>query len=892
MYDRLHNYQRRAVRFALNVCRGRCLLADEMGCGKTAEALCCAAALCARKATRGGGSATVLIVCPATARQQWAGEVERWMGLEPAALHVVYDDNDGAALAGVGSVPPGTSFALAARVVVISYAMLVRLEQVAFAGLAWDVVIVDESHNMRGPMDDGALPLRTSACMALVRDAPAAILLSGTPALVRPSDLYFQVHSLRPGLLGATPLEFALNYMTACVCPHVEFRDCHRPAELQLLLRTAVMARTTKEVALRDQIPRKRRVVWRLATLGVTAGMATEDADLYQMRYHQAGIAKVHAAFALAVQRVIAPLAAALRDCGKRTTSAGVVLFAHHHDVLNEVERRSRMLADTLPWVECTVMRIDGTVPARLRQERLRVFQEACGDRGRPQLRIACLSMTAAGIAIDLTSAAVCVFLELPPDASWLKQCEDRLHRRGQQLQVTSCLCVNDRCEFDSPHLSRLRRSMHSIDAVLEDDATYSPHDAVGSVLQVPPSHPGLCSSPEEVTAADTAASDRMAVGQIDFLVSRWSGRIHLFKRAPVSDGAVSPVSPAPPTHMGSIAAMALTTDSHCCDFASDSLQVHDPQVLWRAARAFHEAWNALTPKQQRNAWLLNVPGKQKADITSDSALESATANRQPIFTRYVTTVGSDAPGASTASTTRQVRVRFISSVQSHSARELDIPYRWIAARTDGDSDGNATVVFDCLSCGRPLDAGHSDVRVFVASAVCTRDDCDDTKIGQESDGTAEPPAQRVVCVSAANADVAFYCSRDCRLRYRARRMRHPLRRAVDERDCGICAACEVDCAAVLSALEAVVGVDPGAVIRARLATLRAMHPAFHSCSAAAARLVEHPSPGLFWHADHVTPVWQGGGGAIPEEVQTLCVACHLAKTNDEACLRRRIREE
>lgn len=40
---------------------------------------------------------------------------------------------------------------------------------------------------------------------------------------------------------------------------------------------------------------------------------------------------------------------------------------------------------------------------------------------------------------------------------------------------------------------------------------------------------------------------------------------------------------------------------------------------------------------------------------------------------------------------------------------------------------------------------------------------------------------------------------------------------------------------------------------------------------------------GSLWQADHVVPVWRGGGLCGLENLQTLCTACHSAKTKEEA---------
>lgn len=44
------------------------------------------------------------------------------------------------------------------------------------------------------------------------------------------------------------------------------------------------------------------------------------------------------------------------------------------------------------------------------------------------------------------------------------------------------------------------------------------------------------------------------------------------------------------------------------------------------------------------------------------------------------------------------------------------------------------------------------------------------------------------------------------------------------------------------------------------------------------------------WHADHITPVWAGGGEAPLSNYQTLCKICHLEKTKKEAHVRKQQR--
>jgi SNF2 family DNA or RNA helicase len=77
------------------------------------------------------------------------------------------------------------------------------------AALPWGVIIMDESHNLRTTNSRGADSPHTEAAVAAGAAAGRLILLSGTPSLSRPYDLFRQVDVLVPGLLGRSKEEFA-----------------------------------------------------------------------------------------------------------------------------------------------------------------------------------------------------------------------------------------------------------------------------------------------------------------------------------------------------------------------------------------------------------------------------------------------------------------------------------------------------------------------------------------------------------------------------------------------------------------------------------------------------------------------------------------------------------
>lgn len=169
LMPKLLPFQREGVRFALE-CGARILLADEMGCGKTVQAI---AVLCALR-----DSWPALVVVPASLKMAWADELERWLpGIQPGDVSMVASRSD------VGGL-------LSRGITIATYGMFTETSTVAKAlqRLRPQVVVVDESHGIKNQK-----AARTKLLAPLIREAQHALLLSGTPALARPAELYSQV---------------------------------------------------------------------------------------------------------------------------------------------------------------------------------------------------------------------------------------------------------------------------------------------------------------------------------------------------------------------------------------------------------------------------------------------------------------------------------------------------------------------------------------------------------------------------------------------------------------------------------------------------------------------------------------------------------------------------
>ena len=100
-----------------------------------------------------------------------------------------------------------------------------------------------------------------------------------------------------------------------------------------------------------------------------------------------------------------------------------ILMFGHHRIILDALE-------ESVKKKKTKYMRIDGSVPQKKRHERVQQFQKD------PEMKVAILSITAAGVGLTLTAASIVVFTEMHWTPAIMVQAEDRAHRIGQENPV------------------------------------------------------------------------------------------------------------------------------------------------------------------------------------------------------------------------------------------------------------------------------------------------------------------------------------------------------------------------------------------------------------------------------------------------------------------------
>lgn len=186
------------------------LLADEMGIGKSAQAIAAACAV---------GSGDILVVCPAVVRPHWENQLNLWA---PPACRSRW-------------LPPQSYE---------SFQKLQKKEPERLSGVR--TIVVDEAHYTSNPKAK-----RTKSVDAFVHTRDLnTIMLSGTPMTDHPSDLWSPLNILHPGRWG-TKWQFEKRY---CAGQFVEIPNTDPPRsywQADGVSRTEELARRLKSVMLR-----------------------------------------------------------------------------------------------------------------------------------------------------------------------------------------------------------------------------------------------------------------------------------------------------------------------------------------------------------------------------------------------------------------------------------------------------------------------------------------------------------------------------------------------------------------------------------------------------------------------------------------------------------------
>ena len=416
----LYQFQKDGINFGIER-KGRILLADEMGVGKSIPAI--GISLLFKE------NWPVLIICPSSLKLVWRDEILKWIpdiNKDKINIQIFKSGKD--------------QFKSGEKFYIMSYDLTIKLEE-KIKNKNFNFIIADEAHYLKSP--DAK---RTKCLMPIIQKSKRVLLLTGTPILSRPVELYPLLTMLRPDLFHNFSV-FGNRYCD----PKRNFfgtdwtgSSCAK--ELNYILKNIMIRRLKKDVI--SQLPPKKRqkveiqtdskVIKQIQAINIStdglfqklnelnnspsnARIDYDDEDFGDEGDNLLNLfSKVYLLSAEAKAQGVKDYIHYLLD-----NKCKFLVFAHHKIMLDSIEEEVQKL-------HIDYIRIDGKVKLDKRQEYVNKFQtdETC--------LVAILSITACYTGITLTAASTVVFSELHMTPAVMIQAEDRAHRIGQEHE-----CVN-----------------------------------------------------------------------------------------------------------------------------------------------------------------------------------------------------------------------------------------------------------------------------------------------------------------------------------------------------------------------------------------------------------------------------------------------------------------
>lgn len=387
----LYKFQKEGVKYIASVA-GRCIIADDMGLGKSAEALVYSSLF-----TEG----RILIIAPASVTFKWR-DVECPIWAKGKSVEIIRSGKDAI---------PNTD------IVILSYALMVSKFK-ELSELEWGTLILDEAHYVKGYKTQ-----RTRIARALIQTGiPHILMLSGTPFMNHPGEL-FSLLNMLDNRSFSNYFSYATRYCGAFKSSGMWVfpRDVvTNREELQSRLQKYMIRRTKQEVEL--QLPELYRSFvpvqlsstseYKKELLAIKRDTSNPLVALSKLR-QIIGKDKVAPTVEL-VENIL--------QSGRK-----VVVFAHHKEVVSALQIALR---------DYTVGTISGDTPAEERQKQADKFL-----LDNDAIRVMIITVAGAE-GINLYSASDIIFCEREYTPAKEEQAEARLHRIGQKNAVTAWYVV------------------------------------------------------------------------------------------------------------------------------------------------------------------------------------------------------------------------------------------------------------------------------------------------------------------------------------------------------------------------------------------------------------------------------------------------------------------
>ncbi|ONK60093.1 uncharacterized protein A4U43_C08F14100 [Asparagus officinalis] len=571
------------------------------------------------------------------------------------------------------------------------------------------------------------------------------------------------------------------------------------------------------------------------------------------------------------------------------------------------------------------------------------------------QVKIAIIGITAGGVGLDFSAAENVVFLELPKSSSEMLQAEDRAHRRGQTNAVNIYIfCAKD--TLDESHWLRLNRSLFYVSSLINGKADAIQEIEVDRMLRLDYSLHSSSYSNLNSRTIDGFSGDNSVKGGKDGkkLFSSTTENCGGCMAENIEEEKNKSIGTD-----SSECKSEKDLDLESKDYAipHGNLEVSEYQIVRhgqssttsncivdKGAIEFDLMENFVNKAEGAHSVSNNVDNSSSEVVKSDTDCTSQVetlrfevsqytgrihlyicvpgkdSRPRPLFVNFrqedlesMTITDSDTRNETTKSLLKE-NPAFVKTVQSFSnewnglrpiqqnkllGKPLQLPLSvelcYLKESINHGSGGllkggSKRRVTPLTSISRSLPENAVWKKVAVCSNISK-----EKEYFQAWTDTDEPLCK--LCLQQCNGNLAkkpeyfedLFCNLSCFQEYRIRTSQKALREELFHIEHGVCTQCKLDCHKLVNCLKPL-------PVAKRKEYVENVAPKLAKQKNLFDKLIYEPVEGNAWHADHIVPVYKGGGECSLENMRTLCVGCHAevtkAQQTDRKLAKQRAKEQ
>ena len=397
---KLRRYQIAGVNQIIKKFHCRALLADDMGLGKSLQAI---------TVLRRVKYFPAVICVPAFLKYNWIQELTKFA----PELDVFICSGQ------TPNLPKKHLF----QIYVINYDILQYWVQ-EFLKIQVQFLVFDESHFLKNKSAK-----RTKSALKLSQRTSRVLLMTGTPIENKPVEIFFQISLINTGIFPSW-LKFAKRY-----------NSCHRTMfgwqmgkakntkELNEILLNTCMIRRKKEDVLKELPPIIRQVI--PIDIDNRQEYNEAEADIIEWISKNTDLnvqkaRKVEAQIRLEKLKLISAMGKLDQVAEwimEESQNQKLVVFCHHKKVLAELNTRLK-----------NHILFSAEIPTNERQGLVNLFQED------ERKRVFLTTLKVGGTGLTLTASHTTVFIQVGWSPSLQDQCEARVHRIGQKADSVNAI--------------------------------------------------------------------------------------------------------------------------------------------------------------------------------------------------------------------------------------------------------------------------------------------------------------------------------------------------------------------------------------------------------------------------------------------------------------------